>query len=210
MRFKKAFLLILPMVLLSSCRWFEQSGVHKAGNTAENIPKQEKKVSVTVLNDESVFPNGLMTRAAKLFSSQNSGITVDIKTAADDYERSLSDDFRENTPPDLFLMFEKSGVYNWESVLEPIDESFRDKLIGALPKVESDGNILAIPAVLDWSGIIASNEILRTVGVSPRDITDFTSLKAAVNKVSESSGKIQRRFESFRAATEFPREPTAL
>ncbi len=202
---KRAALPVAALYLLCGCRWFEVSSVKPAENKINVIPETE--TSITILADNSVFPDGMLLTAAEKFMEENSGVTVKIRTVNCEqslYEDELRKSFSENSAPDMFLMFGKQGVYNWESVLEPIEESFADNIIDELPKGKSGEDIMAVPAVAEWVGIVVSNDVLKLAGVSPNSITSLQSFEDVLKKVDENSETVSKTFKDFKAAGEFP------
>lgn len=188
---KLSSLLIIPFVL-GGCRWYDGTFTLKAENKALNIPKNTEKTELTVFADKSALNGEMLLKIEKAFEKENGDIDVKIEFSSEEgkesYEQELISRFSQNNEPDLFLMYNKDGIYSWEYALEPIDSDWTDKICRVLPVAKSGESIVAVPAAVNWAGIAVSDRIFGAFEIDTKKIDDFNSFEGAL---SELYGKLE-------------------
>ena len=213
---KKISVLCAFVTLLSGCRWFDGALVSEADNSVLNVPINSEKVTVTVFADETVFKKDMLSDMANAFCEENTDIKIDIiySDNSDDtsYDNELTEMFANNNAPDMFLMYSKTGVYDWTYALAPIKSDWTQKISPALPTAKSDDNVMAVPASLNWAGIAVSTDIAQYFDVDVEKVNDFSSFEKMMSELNEkhekaksdNENKNEYKFSDLRAISELP------
>ena len=116
-----------------------------------------------------------LTTATDEFEKQNPGITVDLKTAGNDYESQIKVRLAANNPPDLWATHGWS-LDRYSRFLAPLqDESWAKDLPPTHPAMKNDkGEFFALPVDTAVSGLIVNETVLEKAGVSADSLTDWT------------------------------------
>ena len=130
--------------------------------------------------------------------TEETGIPVTVKTAASgEYETTLKAEMAKSKAPTLFQVNGPVGLASWKDYCYDLDDADILKTLtsDSFALKGDDGKIKSVAYVIETYGLIYNKELLSKAGYEQKDITDFASLKAAVEDIT--SRKDELGFSAF-------------
>ena len=120
------------------------------------------------------------------------GIPVTVFTAASGtYEEQLMAEMGKSEAPTLFQVNGPVGLANWKDYCYDLSQS---KVYGELTSqdfaLKEGESVLGIAYVVESYGLIYNKELLAQAGYEQADITDFASLKAVCEDITQRSDEL--------------------
>lgn len=130
--------------------------------------------------------------------TEETGIPVTVKTAASgEYETTLKAEMAKSKAPTLFQVNGPVGLASWKDYCYDLDDADILKTLtsDSFALKGDDGKVKSVAYVIETYGLIYNKELLSKAGYEQKDITDFASLKAAVEDIT--SRKDELGFSAF-------------
>lgn len=130
--------------------------------------------------------------------TEETGIPVTVKTAASgEYETTLKAEMAKSKAPTLFQVNGPVGLASWKDYCYDLDDADILKTLtsDSFALKGDDGKVKSVAYVIETYGLIYNKELLSKAGYEQKDITNFASLKAAVEDIS--SRKDELGFSAF-------------
>ena len=130
--------------------------------------------------------------------TEETGIPVTVKTAASgEYETTLKAEMAKSKAPTLFQVNGPVGLASWKDYCYDLDDADILKTLtsDSFALKGDDGKVKSVAYVIETYGLIYNKELLSKAGYEQKDITNFASLKAAVEDVT--SRKDELGFSAF-------------
>ncbi|WEV67484.1 ABC transporter substrate-binding protein [Bifidobacterium sp. ESL0769] len=127
----------------------------------------------------------ILQKMAKKFEKENPNIKIKAEASSDNAENDIKVRLAGHNPPDMWSTHgwsrDRYGNFleplqnrPWANQIKPIcDDFLKDK----------KGNIYALPADVQVSGIMYNKTVLQQVGVDPKGISTWDDFEQACNKV---------------------------
>ncbi|MEZ5085729.1 MAG: extracellular solute-binding protein [Tessaracoccus sp.] len=167
---------LLTAAMLSACGGDGNSG--GGGGDAINM-------AVTQSADSEI--RGVLTDMAATFEEET-GITVNLMPASNQYESDMKVRMGANDLPDIFATHGWS-VRRYKDFLEPLEnedwaQHFDPMLDSAMR--DAEGHIYALPLELDTTGVLYNRDVLEAVGVDAGAVKTWDDFDTALQKVRDS------------------------
>lgn len=130
--------------------------------------------------------------------TEETGIPVTVKTAASgEYETTLKAEMAKSKAPTLFQVNGPVGLASWKDYCYDLDDADILKTLtsDSFALKGDDGKVKSVAYVIETYGLIYNKELLSKAGYEQKDITNFASLKAAVEDIT--SRKDELGFSAF-------------
>lgn len=130
--------------------------------------------------------------------TEETGIPVTVKTAASGgYETTLKAEMAKSKAPTLFQVNGPVGLASWKDYCYDLDDADILKTLtsDSFALKGDDGKVKSVAYVIETYGLIYNKELLSKAGYEQKDITNFASLKAAVEDIT--SRKDELGFSAF-------------
>lgn len=130
--------------------------------------------------------------------TEETGVPVTVKTAASgEYETTLKAEMAKSKAPTLFQVNGPVGLASWKDYCYDLDDADILKTLtsDSFALKGDDGKVKSVAYVIETYGLIYNKELLSKAGYEQKDITDFASLKAAVEDIT--SRKDELGFSAF-------------
>ena len=130
--------------------------------------------------------------------TEETGIPVTVKTAASgEYETTLKAEMAKSKAPTLFQVNGPVGLASWKDYCYDLDDADVLKTLtsDSFALKGDDGKVKSVAYVIETYGLIYNKELLSKAGYEQKDITNFASLKAAVEDIT--SRKDELGFSAF-------------
>ena len=121
-----------------------------------------------------------------------------MKTAASgEYETTLKAEMAKSKAPTLFQVNGPVGLASWKDYCYDLDDADILKTLtsDSFALTGDDGKVKSVAYVIETYGLIYNKELLSKAGYEQKDITNFASLKAAVEDIT--SRKDELGFSAF-------------
>ena len=121
-----------------------------------------------------------------------------MKTAASgEYETTLKAEMAKSKAPTLFQVNGPVGLASWKDYCYDLDDADILKTLtsDSFALKGDDGKVKSVAYVIETYGLIYNKELLSKAGYEQKDITNFASLKAAVEDIT--SRKDELGFSAF-------------
>lgn len=119
--------------------------------------------------------------------TEETGIPVTVKTAASgEYETTLKAEMAKSKAPTLFQVNGPVGLASWKDYCYDLDDADILKTLtsDSFALKGDDGKVKSVAYVIETYGLIYNKELLSKAGYEQKDITNFASLKAAVEDIT--------------------------
>ena len=130
--------------------------------------------------------------------TEETGIPVTVKTAASgEYETTLKAEMAKSKAPTLFQVNGPVGLASWKDYCYDLDgaDILKTLTSDSFALKGDDGKVKSVAYVIETYGLIYNKELLSKAGYEQKDITNFASLKAAVEDIT--SRKDELGFSAF-------------
>lgn len=130
--------------------------------------------------------------------TEETGVPVTVKTAASgEYETTLKAEMAKSKAPTLFQVNGPVGLASWKDYCYDLDDADILKTLtsDSFALKGDDGKVKSVAYVIETYGLIYNKELLSKAGYEQKDITNFASLKAAVEDIT--SRKDELGFSAF-------------
>ena len=130
--------------------------------------------------------------------TEETGVPVTVKTAASgEYETTLKAEMAKSKAPTLFQVNGPVGLASLKDFCYDLDDADILKTLtsDSFALKGDDGKVKSVAYVIETYGLIYNKELLSKAGYEQKDITDFASLKAAVEDIT--SRKDELGFSAF-------------
>lgn len=130
--------------------------------------------------------------------TEETGVPVTVKTAASgEYETTLKAEMAKSKAPTLFQVNGPVGLASWKDNCYDLDDADILKTLtsDSFALKGDDGKVKSVAYVIETYGLIYNKELLSKAGYEQKDITNFASLKAAVEDIT--SRKDELGFSAF-------------
>lgn len=118
--------------------------------------------------------------------TEETGVPVKVVTAASGtYSQTLTSEMDKSSAPTLFVIGNSASVDQWDDyALDLTDTAIANELnTDAYNLYDDDGKLVSIGYCYECFGIIVNPDLLETAGYSLDDITNFDTLKTAVEDI---------------------------
>lgn len=130
--------------------------------------------------------------------TEETGVPVTVKTAASgEYETTLKAEMAKSKAPTLFQVNGPVGLASWKDYCYDLDDADILKTLtsDSFALKGDDGKVKSVAYVIETYGLIYNKELLSKAGYEQKDITNYASLKAAVEDIT--SRKDELGFSAF-------------
>lgn len=130
--------------------------------------------------------------------TEETGVPVTVKTAASgEYETTLKAEMAKSKAPTLFQVNGPVGLASWKDYCYDLDDADILKTLtsDSFALKGDDGKVKSVAYVIETYGLVYNKELLSKAGYEQKDITNFASLKAAVEDIT--SRKDELGFSAF-------------
>ena len=130
--------------------------------------------------------------------TEETGVPVTVKASASgEYETTLKAEMAKSKAPTLFQVNGPVGLASWKDYCYDLDDADILKTLtsDSFALKGDDGKVKSVAYVIETYGLIYNKELLSKAGYEQKDITNFASLKAAVEDIT--SRKDELGFSAF-------------
>ena len=155
----------------------------QSSDTASKDTAPAKEVKITVMNSKGEI-QAPMEEAAKSFTSENPGITVEVvpcPQGTSPFEK-VSALYASNAAPTISIL-DKGDL---QQLKDKVLDLSGEKWVSDTPFAEDckiDGKMISFPVVVEGCGLIYNKAVLYKAGVDPASIKTQANLEDALSKV---------------------------
>jgi raffinose/stachyose/melibiose transport system substrate-binding protein len=149
--------------------------------------KAEKEMTTVDIFQFKVEFKDQFTALAEEYMESHPNVKLNIETVGggDDYGAALRARFASGDEPAIFNIGGPQDVADWMNSLATLNEldATEKAFNGVLGGVTMDGNVYGLPYNQEGYGLIYNKAMFEQAGIDPREITSFSALQSAVEKL---------------------------